>query len=121
MKPLREQQRTCYNLAAMNQPETEKKTLSRSVATRYLANVAIQVGCFTFVIVFGALLAGLWLDRFFASNGMFVILLILASIPLTWIFIFWLINRAKNQIKNSIPGVPQHLKTHVEEDGRGNS
>jgi len=111
----------CYNSAAMSQPETEKKSLSRSVATRYLANVAIQVGCFTFVIVFVALLAGLWLDRFFATNGMFVILLILASIPMTWIFIFWLVNRAKKQIKDAVPGSPQDIKTQVEEDARGNS
>jgi ABC-type uncharacterized transport system permease subunit len=105
----------------MSQPETEKKSLSRSVATRYLANVAIQVGVFTFVIVFIALLAGLWLDRFFATNGMFVIFLILASIPLTWIFIIWLVNRAKKQIKDSIPGTPQHINTRAEEDARGNS
>jgi len=105
----------------MSLPETEKKPLSRSVTSRYLASVAIQVGCLTFVIVFIALLAGLWLDRFFTTNGMFVILLILASIPLTWIFIFWLVNRAKKQIKNSIPGIPRHIKTQVEENGRGNS
>ncbi|PIZ26320.1 MAG: hypothetical protein COY47_01150, partial [Chloroflexi bacterium CG_4_10_14_0_8_um_filter_57_5] len=95
----------------MSQSETEKKSLSHSVMvarratimTRYLANVAIQVGCFTFVIVFVALLAGLWLDRFFATNGMFVILLILASVPLTWVFIFWLVSRAKRQIKDAVP------------------
>lgn len=105
----------------MSQPETEKRSVSRSVATRYLASLAIQVGCFTFVIVFVALLAGLWLDRFFATNGMFVILLILASIPLTWIFIFWLVNRAKKTIKDSASGEPQHIKTRVEEDTRDNS
>jgi len=105
----------------MSQSETEKKSLSRSVATRYLANVAIQVGCFTFVIVFVALLAGLWLDRFFATNGMFVILLILASVPLTWVFIFWLVSRAKRQIKDAVPGSLQDIRTQVEEDARDNS
>lgn len=105
----------------MSQPETEKKSLSRSVMTRYLANVAIQVGCFTFVIVFVALLAGLWLDRVFATKGMFVILLILASVPLTWVFIFWLVKRAKKHIKDAVAGSPQDIKTQVEEDARDNS
>jgi len=95
----------------MNQPEKNKKPLSRSVMTRYLVNVAIQIGCFTFVIVFVALLAGLWLDRVFTTNGVFVILLILASVPLTWVFIFWLVNRAKKQIKDAVPGSPQDIKT----------
>lgn len=95
----------------MNQPEKDQKSLSRSVMTRYLVNVAIQVGCFTFVIVFVALLAGLWLDRVFTTNGVFVILLILASVPLTWVFIFWLVNRAKKQIKDAVPGSPQDIKT----------
>ncbi|MDI6769653.1 MAG: hypothetical protein QMD04_08260 [Anaerolineales bacterium] len=94
----------------MNQPDKDKKALSRSVMSRYLVGVAIQVGCFTFVIVFVALLAGLWLDRAFTTNGMFVILLILASVPLTWVLIFWLVNRAKKQIRDAVPDSPQDKK-----------
>lgn len=42
-----------------------------------------QVGCLTLVIVFAALFAGLWLDNQFQTRPLFVVILLLASVPLT--------------------------------------
>jgi hypothetical protein len=105
----------------MSQSEPEKKPLSRMDATRFLAFVALQVGCFTFLIVIVALVAGLSLDRIFQVRGLFTILLVLASVPLTWIFIFWSVNRAKKQIEASRPASPQGTITVTEEEDRDNS
>jgi len=102
----------------MNQPRVEKKSLSQSIVTRYLVFVAIQVGCFTFVIVFVALLVGLWLDRFFQSNGLLVILIILASVPLTWFIVWRLVKQAKKHIKGSSHSETCYTEAHEEEDTR---
>lgn len=74
-------------------PERKPKPLSNLNA----AGIAAQMGCVMFVIVLGALLAGIWLDRVFEFRGLFTILLILLSVPLTWSFIFWQVNRLKSQ------------------------
>ena len=42
-----------------------------------------QVGCLTLVVIIVALLAGLWLDNQFQTRPLFVIILLLASVPLT--------------------------------------
>jgi uncharacterized membrane protein YobD (UPF0266 family) len=100
----------------MNQPGQVKRPSSSNTNTRVLANVAIQVGCLTFVIIFAALIAGLLLDRVLHTNGLFTILLILASVPLTWVFIFWIVNRAKKQIIGSGSVSPQDSISQTEED-----
>ncbi len=46
-----------------------------------LAAVAAQSGCFTLVIVIGALLLGLALDAHFGRKGPFTIGLLLLSVP----------------------------------------
>jgi F0F1-type ATP synthase assembly protein I len=64
-----------------------------------LAAVAGQVGCLTLVIIFGALIAGLWLDRSFATKPLFTILFMLASMPLTLYLMFRVVQGATNRIK----------------------
>lgn len=72
------------------------------------------MGCMMFVIVLGALLVGLWLDRIFSVRGLFTILLILVSVPLTWSFIFWQVNRLK---KRYLPETSvRHYSRPVEEE-----
>jgi F0F1-type ATP synthase assembly protein I len=48
-----------------------------------LASMVSQVGCVTIVIVLGALVVGLWLDRTFDTQPLFTILLLLGSIPVS--------------------------------------
>lgn len=64
-----------------------------------LAAVAGQVGCLTLVIIFAALIAGLWLDRSFATKPLFTILFMLASMPLTLYLMFRVVQGATNRIK----------------------
>jgi len=64
-----------------------------------LAAVAGQVGCLTLVIIFGALLAGLWIDRSFETKPLFTILLMLASMPVTLYLMFRVVQGATNRIK----------------------
>lgn len=47
------------------------------------ALVAGQVGCFTLVIVFVALLVGIWLDSQIGRKGPFTVGLLLLSIPIS--------------------------------------
>lgn len=42
-----------------------------------------QVGCLTLVVILVSLIAGLWLDNQFQTRPLFVIILLLASVPLT--------------------------------------
>lgn len=48
-----------------------------------VAGVIGQVGCLTLVIILLALLAGLWLDSRFDTRPLFVLILVLGSVPVT--------------------------------------
>lgn len=76
--------------------------------TSALLRVALGVGCLTLVIIFASLFLGLWLDRTFDTLPLFTILLLIGSMPLSWVGVFKLVNRAKNQF---IPAPPQPEKT----------
>lgn len=65
-------------------------------------SVALQVGCLTLVIIFAALLLGLFLDQTFDTRPLFTILLLVGSMPATWIAVFWSVNRAKKKLKPPI-------------------
>ena len=49
-----------------------------------LASMVSQIGCTTVVIVVGALLAGLWLDKMFDTRPLFTALFLLGSIPVSF-------------------------------------
>ncbi|MBE2184369.1 MAG: AtpZ/AtpI family protein [Anaerolineae bacterium] len=61
-----------------------------------LAAVAAQSGCFTLVIVIGALLIGLALDAHFGQKGPFTIGLLLLSIPFS---LFLMVRVALSAVK----------------------
>lgn len=74
-----------------------------------LAAVTGQVGCLTLIIIFAALFAGRWLDNKFNSNPLFTIGLMIGSVPVTLVMMFWVVrtvtrrfaNRESPQIQNS--------------------
>lgn len=96
----------------MNQPESTQKI----IPSLNVVNIAAQIGCVTFGIVIGTLLLGLWLDCVFQIRGLFTILFILASVPLTWAFIFWIVNRIKKQIPTPRLGASQGKILQSEEE-----
>lgn len=48
-----------------------------------LASMVSQIGCVTIVLVLGALVAGLWLDKTFETRPLFTVLLLLGSMPVS--------------------------------------
>jgi F0F1-type ATP synthase assembly protein I len=59
-----------------------------------LAAVAGQVGCLTLLIILAALFGGLWLDTRFDTKPMFTVGLMIASIPVTLVGMFWVVRKA---------------------------
>lgn len=75
------------------------KDRQQYVTNLTLAAVAGQVGCLTLVIIFGALIAGLWLDREFATKPLFTIVLMIASMPVTLYVMFRVVRGATSRIR----------------------
>lgn len=74
---------------------------SQYVFNMTLAAVAGQVGCLTLFIVLGALFGGLWLDNQFDTRPLFTIILMVASVPVTLVAMFWIVNKATAKIRNT--------------------
>ncbi len=51
------------------------------------------VGCLTLVILFMALYGGLWLDDQFGSKPVFTVGLLIASVPVTLVVMFWVVRK----------------------------
>ncbi len=83
----------------MNTPKSQGKDRQQYIYNLALAAVAGQVGCFTLVIIFGALIGGLWLDRTFATKPLFTILFMISSMPVTLYVMFRVVQGATNRIK----------------------
>lgn len=83
----------------MSDLKGDDKNRRQYVYNLTLAAVAGQVGCFTLVIIFGALIAGLWLDRIFATKPLFTILFMVASMPVTLYIMFRVVRGATNRIR----------------------
>lgn len=76
------------------QPESKQKIINVTIAA-----LVGQVGCFTLVIVLGAVLGGIWLDAHFASKPAFTIGLVLLSIPVSIVVTLFVVRKATHKIK----------------------
>ena len=70
--------------------QPEKKSALRSFNLA-LAAVTGQVGCLTIVIILAAFFAGKWLDNQFGSDALFTVILMVASVPVTLVVMFWVV------------------------------
>jgi hypothetical protein len=70
--------------------QPDKKTALRSFNV-VLAAVTGSVGCLTIVIILVAFLAGRWLDNQFGSDALFTVVLMVASVPVTLVVMFWVV------------------------------
>ena len=70
-------------------PSEQKTALSRFNLT--LAVVAGLVGFLTVIIILVAFLAGRWLDSQFGNDALFTVILMVASVPVTLIAMFWVV------------------------------
>jgi F0F1-type ATP synthase assembly protein I len=99
----------------MNQPEKQDKNRLQYALNLTLASIAGQVGCLTLIIIFLALFAGLWLDRFFETRPLFTIILLIGSVPLTLFLMFRVVKAATGRIKPIQDSETRHIPT-TEED-----
>ena len=63
----------------MNQSEDDNQNSFKSAVTITVIGVAV----ITFVVIFVALFAGLWLDKLLNSRPVFTVVLVIISIPVT--------------------------------------
>ncbi len=84
-----------------------RKEVNQSVV---LGAVVGQVGCLTLLIVLAALFGGIWLDNQFGTKPILTVLLMIASVPVTLVMMFWIVRKAtarlqtKNQSSNQKTG-----------------
>jgi F0F1-type ATP synthase assembly protein I len=83
----------------MSQPEKQGKDRFQYAMNLTLASIAGQVGCLTLVVIFVALFAGLWLDRYFDTKPLFTIVLLISSVPVTLFIMFRVVRAATDRIK----------------------
>jgi F0F1-type ATP synthase assembly protein I len=90
----------------MSQPENRSNNRFNTI----LATVVGQVGCFTPLILLGALFLGLWLDRQFESKPLFTILFIVGSAPVSVFVLYRIVRAATSKLKT------ETKDKHFEED-----
>ena len=83
----------------MSQPEKQGKDRFRYAMNLTLASIAGQVGCLTLVIIFVALFAGLWLDRYLDTKPLFTIVFLIGSVPVTLFLMFRVVRATTSRIK----------------------
>ncbi len=79
-----------------DQPGKSRKEFAFNLA---LSIVVGQVGCLTLVIILAALFGGLWLDRYMDTRPMFTIILMVASVPITLVTMFWVVRKATSKFQ----------------------
>lgn len=84
-------------------PDQSDKNRAQYIFNLTLAAVAGQVGFLTLCIVLAALFGGLWMDKRFDSKPLFTVILMLASVPITLVMMFWVVRNATARIKPVLP------------------
>ncbi len=79
----------------MNQPRGKGQDEFRTAVTM----TVVWVAGLTLVIIFAALVAGLWLDKVLNSKPLLTIVFILISIPVTLVLTFRVVKSATARIK----------------------
>ena len=97
------------------QPEPPDKNRAQYIFNLTLAAVAGQVGFLTLFIVLAALFGGLWMDKRFDTKPIFTVVLMLVSVPVTLVMMFWVVRNATARIKP----VPPKKNPPAEEPNRG--
>jgi F0F1-type ATP synthase assembly protein I len=82
----------------MSQPKGIGKDEFRTAVTM----TVVWVAGLTLVIIFAALLAGLWLDKILDSKPLFTIVLVLVSIPVTLFLTFRVVRTATTRIQSDV-------------------
>ncbi len=81
--------------------EPSEKNRAQHAFNIALATVASLVGFLTLLIVLLALFGGLWLDSRLDTKPVFTIVLMVASVPVTVVMMFWVVRKATSRIQVS--------------------
>jgi uncharacterized membrane protein YeiH len=82
-----------------SQPPPPPKDRVRYWLNLTLAGFAAQAGCFTLIIVLTAVFGGLWLDATLGTKPVLTMVLLIVSIPVSIIVMFFLVRTATKRIK----------------------
>ena len=72
-----------------------------------LGAVVGQVGCLTLLIVLAALFSGLWLDGKFGTKPILTVILMIASVPVTLVLMFWIVRKATARLQDRRQNIDQ--------------
>ncbi len=97
----------------MNQPRGRGQDEFKTAVTM----TVVWVAGLTLVIIFAALVAGLWLDKVLNSKPILTIVFILISIPVTLILTFRVVKAATARIKQNEKKEVTKEEPHRGEDG----
>jgi F0F1-type ATP synthase assembly protein I len=82
----------------MNGDQNSDKFDNQKRIRKALISIAVQVGLLTLIVIFASLVGGLLLDQLFNTLPLFTILLLVISMPITWVLVFLVVNRAKHKL-----------------------
>ena len=104
----------------MSDKDGQKQDRGQYALNMTLAAVAGQVGCLTLTIIIVTLFGGLWLDNTLGTRPLFTVLLLIGSIPVTIILMFWVVRKATAHIKpaHEEPAL-EETKASTEDEERG--
>lgn len=83
---------------SIDKPKNNSKPSSSNLT---LAAILGQVGCLTIVIIFVALFAGLWLDKYLNTRPLFTVGLMILSVPITLFIMFWIVKTGITKFKKN--------------------
>ena len=84
-----------------------EKPRPRALSTSQIASLVAQTGCLVFVAIFAFLGIGIWLDRTLNTRPLFMLLLVIGSMPLTLYVLYRLTIRA---VSNTLQPPPSEVK-----------
>ena len=84
--------------------ELEQEKITESVPRQTALNMTIiglvgQVGCFTLLILLASVFIGLWLDTQFGTRPWITIGMLIASIPIALVVMFFVTRKATDKFK----------------------
>jgi F0F1-type ATP synthase assembly protein I len=71
----------------------------RNILNTLLIVLIGQVGCLTILIVLASVFGGLWLDNTFGTKPLFTLILLIAGIPISVLFMIVISRRTLAQLK----------------------
>jgi F0F1-type ATP synthase assembly protein I len=80
----------------MSQPQSDRRNLISTV----LIVMVGQVGCLTLLIILASVFGGLWLDKTLGTKPLFILIFLLAGIPISIIVMIAVARRTLSRIKS---------------------